>query len=301
MHIAASPDRPVRLRGRCPAGRQGRRAARLRAAGGGQARERPLAHRRGQAAQVDGGGRPAQAAARQPGQVRRQDDRGAAHRAVGHHGRERGDPPLRPLRGRGLAARGGARLRADPAQALGRGAHGGAGLRHRPRARGGDRPPDQGRARPRRGDRGRAGRGEHLPRDEGGGRRHGPGDGRLHGHAGHRAERAHAAGRARAPRRAHARAERDHDLRGGRALHPAPRDAPPREGPRRHLRGGHRQPVLHHGHRGGPAGARDPRRGDPDGQERCRGRVHRRSPAGPRRDVPARPSRTARRSSAASV
>ena len=60
--------------------------------------------RRGQAAQVDGGGRPPQAAARQPRQARRQDDRAAARRAVRHDRRERRDPPLRPLRGRGLAA-----------------------------------------------------------------------------------------------------------------------------------------------------------------------------------------------------
>ena len=60
--------------------------------------------RRGQAAQVDGGGRPAQAAPRQHGQVRRQDDRGAADRAVRDDRRERRDPPLRALRGGGLAA-----------------------------------------------------------------------------------------------------------------------------------------------------------------------------------------------------
>ena len=38
------------------------------------------------------------------------------------------------------------------------------------------------------------------------------------------------------------------DLRGRRALHPPPRDAPPREGAGRDLRGGHRQPVLHDRH-----------------------------------------------------
>ena len=57
---------------------------------------------------------------------------------------------------------------------------------------------------------------------------------------------------------AHARAVGDHDLRGGRAVHPAARDAPPREGPHRDLRGRHRQPVLHHRHGRGPARARDP-------------------------------------------
>ena len=45
--------------------------------------------RRGQAAQVDGGGRAAQAAARQPRQARRQDDRAAARRALRHDRRER--------------------------------------------------------------------------------------------------------------------------------------------------------------------------------------------------------------------
>ena len=66
LHIAAVADGPLRLRGRHPGGRQGGRAARVRAAGRRQARERPRQDRRGQAAQVDGGGRAAQAAARQP-------------------------------------------------------------------------------------------------------------------------------------------------------------------------------------------------------------------------------------------
>ena len=64
--------------------------------------------------------------------------------------------------------------------------------------------------------------------------------------------------------------------RGRRALHPPPRDAPSREGPRRDLRRRHRQPVLHHRHRGRAARPRDPRRGDPDGQARVRGRLRRR-------------------------
>ena len=64
------------------------------------------------------------------------------------------------------------------------------------------------------------------------------------------------------------------DLRGGRALHPPARDAPPREGPGRDLRGGHRQPVLHdrHGRRAARRG--DPRRDHPDGQERGGGGLH---------------------------
>ena len=97
----------------------------------------------------------------------------------------------------------------------------------------------------------------------------------------------------------HARAVGDHDLRGRRALHPPARDAPPREGPHRDLRRRHRQPVLHHRHRRRAARAGDPRRGDPDGQERGGGRLHRR-PA-PRTPTPSSSPRsaTARRSSAA--
>ena len=90
-------------------------------------------------------------------------------------------------------------------------------------------------------------------------------------------ERAGAPGRAREGRRRHARAVADHDLRGGRALHPPARHAPPREGPDRDLRGRHGQPVLHHGHRGGAAPSRSTR-DDPDGEERGGGRV----PADPR-------------------
>ena len=44
--------------------------------------------------------------------------------------------------------------------------------------------------------------------------------------------------------------------------------------PRRDLRRRHRQPVLHDRHRRRPAGHRDPRGGDPDGQERGGGRLH---------------------------
>ena len=45
------------------------------------------------------------------------------------------------------------------------------------------------------------------------------------------------------------------------ALYPPARHPPPREGTRGRLRGGHGQSVLHHGHRGRPAGGRDRRRG----------------------------------------
>ena len=94
----------------------------------------------------------------------------------------------------------------------------------------------RGSRRPRRRDRDRGGRRQHLPRALGRRGRHGPRHRRLHGHACHGAERAGAPGRAREDRRRHARAVGDHDLRGGRALHPAARHAPPREGPDRDLR-----------------------------------------------------------------
>ena len=66
----------------------------------------------------------------------------------------------------------------------------------------------------------------------------------------------------------HARAVGAGRLRGRRALHPPPRDAPPGEGPRGDLRGRHRQPVLHDRHRRGAARGGDPRGDHPDGQER---------------------------------
>ena len=103
-----------------------------------------------------------------------------------------------------------------------------------------------------------------------------------------RPQRARAAGRARARRRRHARALGDRGRGGRGAVHPPPRDPPPREGPGRHLRGRHRQPVLHDRHRRRAARARDRRRGDPDGEERRRGRLRRRPAHRPERDVPAR-------------
>ena len=102
------------------------------------------------------------------------------------------------------------------------------------------------------------GRREHLPRPRGGSGGHGPRDRRLHGDAGDGPQCAHPPGRAREGRRRHPGPLCDGGHRGRRALHPPPRDPPPREGPRRDLRRRHRQPVLHHGHRRGPAGARDP-------------------------------------------
>ena len=69
--------------------------------------------------------------------------------------------------------------------------------------------------------------------------------------------------------------------------------------PRRDLRRRHRQPVLHDRHGGRAARAGDPRRGDPDGQERRRGRLHGRSAARTRTPSSSPRSPTARRSSAA--
>ena len=91
-----------------------------------------------------------------------------------------------------------------------------------------------------------------------------------------------APGRAGEERHRHPRAVGAGDLRGRRALHPPPRDAPPGEGARRDLRRRHRQPVLHHRHGRRAARRRGARRDHPDGQERRRGRLHRRPRARPR-------------------
>ena len=160
-------------------------------------------------------------------------------------------------------------------------------LRDRPEARRRDRARDRRGADRRARARDRRRRRQHLPRHGRLGGRHGPGDGGLRGHARDGPERARAAGRARARRRRHASALGARGVRGGGALHPPPRDAAPREGPGRHLRGRHRQPVLHDRHRGGAARARDRRRSAPDGQERHEGRLRRRSAHRPDRDLPA--------------
>jgi len=73
---------------------------------------------------------------------------------------------------------------------------------------------------------------------------------RLHGDARDRPQRAPSAGRPGEARRPYARAVGHPRAGGGRALHPPSRDAPPREGPRRHLRAAP-APVLHLGHRSG--------------------------------------------------
>ena len=196
--------------------------------------------RRGQAAQVARGGRPAQAAARQHRQARGQDDRGAARRALGQDRRERRHPPLRPLRGRRVVRR--------PTWLAPRRSPPSSGSCSSCRARrswatSSTAPTPTGSAPSPRRSRTCSARGvevaivvgarQHLPRAGGRGERHGPRHRRLHGHARDGAQRAAAAGRAGEAGRAHAGAVGDHDLRGRRALHPPPRDAPPREGPRR--------------------------------------------------------------------
>ncbi|CAA9478969.1 MAG: Uridine monophosphate kinase, partial [uncultured Solirubrobacterales bacterium] len=186
----------------------------------------------------------------------------------------------------GRAERSGARLCAHTPQALRRGADGRPPLRRRPRSHRRHRRAGQAGDRPRRAGGDRRRRRQRLPGPARRRRGDGPGHRRLHGDARHRPQRARPPGRARADRRAHPRAVGDHHLRGGRALHPPPGHAPPREGADRHLRGRYRQPVLHHRHRRRPAGARDPRRGHPHGQERGRGRVRRRPAREPRRALP---------------
>ena len=138
-----------------------------------------------------------------------------------------------------------------------------------------------------------------LPRHGRCGRRDGSRHGRLRRHARDAAERARSPGRAREARRADPRAVGDRRLGGRRAVHPEARDAPSREGAGRHLRSRHRQPVLHDGHGRRAEGARDRRRGDPDGEERG-GRASTtatRAPTRRRASCPSSP--TSRRSSAA--
>ena len=77
LHIAAA-EPAVRLRGRGARRRPSERELRIfEQQASRQARARAPEDRRGQAAQVARGGRPAQPGARQRGQVRRQDDRGS--------------------------------------------------------------------------------------------------------------------------------------------------------------------------------------------------------------------------------
>ena len=87
------------------------------------------------------------------------------------------------------------------------------------------------------------------------------------------------AGRARSGRPADARADRDHDGADRRAVHPAPRDPAPREGPGRRVRRRQRQPVLHDRHHRRAARGGDRRRGDPEGHALGRRRRLQRRPA----------------------
>ena len=241
----------------------------------------------GQARQVARRRRAAAPEARQRGQARRQDDRGAARRAVGRDAREHRHPPVRPVRGRRLSAaaqteprrrdHGAPAYRRVLLKLSGEALMGDLDYGTDPDARAGDRRGGRGGARARRRGRDRRRRRQHLPRARRGREGDGPRDRRLHGHAGHGPERARAAGRAREGRDRDAGAVGDHDLRGRRAVHPPARDAPPREGPDRDLRRRHRQPVLHDRHRGRAARRRAARRGRADGEERRRGRLQRRS------------------------
>ena len=77
---------------------------------------------------------------------------------------------------------------------------------------------------------------EHHPRHDGGLPGHGPRQRRLHGHAGQRHQRHGAAGRAREGGHADARADRDRDQRGRRALHPPPGHPAPGKGSDRGVR-----------------------------------------------------------------
>ena len=267
LHIAAAT--PLgRHRGGRPGGGSRARGADRDRAGGRPAGERPRADRR-RASSTSGSTRSCCCA------------RSTSTRTSTAARRSRScAPSSRPRRGENIVIRRFARfvgrrlsrrvtpvrrrpgLSARPAEAVGRGADGRARVRHRSRA-GAARSPREIAAVHRRGVevaivvgggniyRGLARRGA----------RDGPRDRRLHGHAGDGAERARAPGRAREAGRRDAGAVGDHDLGGRRAVHPPPRDAPPREGPDRDLRGRHRQPVLHDRHGRGAAGRRAARRG----------------------------------------
>ncbi len=130
-------------------------------------------------------------------------------------------------------------------------------------------------------------------------RRDGPRHRRLHGDARDADERARAAGRAAPRRRGVAGPVGAAHRPGGRALHPRPRAAPPRGKQGRDLRRRHRQPVLHHRHRGGAARAGDGGRHRAEGDQGRR-RVHGRPEQGPLGAGATRTSRSTRRSCAIS-
>ena len=82
-------------------------------------------------------------------------------------------------------------------------------------------------------------------------RGHGP----LHGHAGHGDQRPGPARRPGIAGLRHAADDRHPHGRRGRAVHPPPRPPAPGKGPDRHPGRRHRQPLRHHRHGRGPAGA----------------------------------------------
>ena len=91
----------------------------------------------------------------------------------------------------------------------------------------------------------------------------------------------------------HPGALRHRDAGDRRAVHPAARHAPPREGAGGDLRGGDGEPLLHHRHRRGPARDGDQRRRHPQGDQgrrRVRPRPH--DSTGKRRSSPASPTST---------
>ena len=311
MHVAAAFPKWV-TRDEVPADVDRAREGDLRRAGQGQAREHRREDRRRQARQVLRRDVPHGAALHQgPGP----DDRAGAHRPRRRHRRERRGAALRALparrddragltrvrashraaaEGAGTRRRGRRRRRRRlpprPAQAErpGPGRAGGRRRSRRGRPQGPAHSIDpettaeiglvhQGRARPRRRPRHRRRRRQHLPR---------------HGRRGRRASTARpATTSACSPRCMNALALQDaleHQgvmtrvmsalemQRGLRAVHPPPRPAPPREGPRRDLRRRHRQPVLQHRLGGGAARPRARRRRHPHGQARVRRRLQRR-------------------------
>ena len=173
-------------------------------------------------------------------------------------------------------------LQARPAQAVRRGVRRRQG-RRRPRRGPRHRPRDRRGAAHRRPGRDRHRRRQLLPRRRAPAARHGPCPRRLHGHARHRDELPGPPGLPGEGGHRDAGADRHHHGPGRRALHPAPRDPAPREGPRRHLRRRRRPAVLLHRHRRRPARPGDQVRGRADGQERRRRGVRRRPAHPPRR------------------
>ena len=212
--------------------------------------------RRGQAAQVDGGGRPAQPAAHQRRQVRRQDDRADPRGARRADGRERRDPPLREVPGRGVTepAFGRVLLKLSGEALMGDLPYGTDLERVQSIAREIRQVHDRGvevaivvgAGNIYRGLAGAAAGMERATADYMGMLATVLNALTLQDALEH--EGVHTRVQSAITRR-----------RGRRALHPPPRDPPPREEPHRHLRRRHRQPVLHDRHGRRAARARDRR------------------------------------------